>query len=106
MGTIADQLEVRASRIRGRGVFARCAIPRGAVVLAIDDSDIVDPADPERAKLIGAEPNHCDYLPDGTIVRMREPEVYINHSCDPNVFVIALGRRRFVAAMRDIVPGG
>jgi uncharacterized protein len=105
MDAIGDLLDVRASRIKGRGVFARGAIPRGALVLAIDDSEVVDPADPEQAKLIGAEPNHCDYLPDGTIVHMREPEACMNHSCDPNVFVIALERRRFVAAMRDSAPG-
>ncbi len=100
-----DLVEVRASKIKGRGVFARNAVPRGTVILAIDDSDIVDPQDPEQAKLIGAEPNHCDYLPDGTITRMRPPEVFINHSCDPNVFVLSVGGRRFVSAMNDIVPG-
>jgi hypothetical protein len=100
-----DLLEVRQSPIRGRGVFVKWATPRGSIVLAIDDSDVVDPDDPEQRKLIGAEPNHCDYLPDGTVVHWKEPEVLINHSCEPNVHVAAVGGHRFVAAMRDIAAG-
>jgi hypothetical protein len=100
-----ELLEVRPSPIRGRGVFATRAIPQGTILLAIDDSDVVDPDDPEQRKLIGAEPNHCDYLPDGTITRMKEPEVLINHSCEPNVYVAAVDTHRFVAAMRDIPAG-
>lgn len=96
--------ETRQSRIHGTGVFATVRIPRGEVVLEIDDSRTVDDCHPIREDL-GEKRHHCDYLPDGTTVLMQEPERYINHSCDPNVFVYSVGRTRFVLACRDIMPG-
>jgi len=73
------------------------------VILAIDDSVVVTKDDPVLGKCIGAEPDHCDYLPDGTVVLMQEPECYINHSCDPNVYIYSVGKQRFVLAMCDII---
>ena len=36
---------------------------------------------------------------------MQSPERYINHGCDPNVYVYTLAADRFVLAMRDIAGG-
>lgn len=66
---------------------------------------VVNPDDPVLGKLIGGEPDHCDYLPDGTVVLWQEPECYINHSCDPNVYVYAVDKDRFMLAMRDVSTG-
>ena len=96
--------ETRNSTIHGTGVFTRDRIPRGAVVLQVDDSRIVDDDHPIREDM-GENRDHCDYLPDGTTVLMAEPERYINHSCDPNVFVYSVDGTRFVLALRDISPG-
>ena len=100
-----SKTEVRASRILGSGVFASRPLARGEVILHIDDSVVVRPDDPILGKLIGGEPDYCDYLPDGTIVLMQEPERFINHSCDPNVYVYFLDKDRFVVAMREIAAG-
>jgi uncharacterized protein len=92
------------SAIQGEGVFAVRAIESGAVVLRLDDSRIVDSSHPlrvEEAELA----IHRDFLPDGTIVLMRPPERYINHSCEPNCFVYSAGRHRFLLAGRDLAAG-
>jgi uncharacterized protein len=99
------KVTVRASPIKGKGVFATRPMATGEVVLRIDDSVVVDPKDPVLGKLIGGEPDPCDYLPDGTAILMQEPERYINHGCDPNVYVYTLGKDRFILAMRDIAAG-
>ncbi len=98
-------VEVRDSKIKGKGVFAACYVAEGEVILRIDDSVVVRRDDPVLGKLIGGEPDHRDYLPDGTIILMQEPERYINHSCDPNVYIYTLDKDRFVLAMRDIAAG-
>lgn len=92
------------SAIHGTGVFAREPIRCGEVVLRIDDSRIVDDAHPVREDL-GEDPDHCDWLPDGTIVLMQAPERYINHSCDPNVYAYSVDYERFIIARRDIAAG-
>lgn len=48
--------------------------------------------------------SHCDYF-DNKIVLMQSPEVYINHSCDPNTYVKTIDGIRKVLAMRDIKTG-
>ena len=92
------------SGIHGTGVFAVERIARGEVVLEIDDTRIVDDEHPVREDL-GEDGDHCDCLPDGTTTLMAPPERYINHSCDPNVFVYSVGRTRYVLALREISTG-
>ena len=99
------KVEVRDSKIKGKGVFATRLIAKGEVILAIDDSVVISPDDPVLSKLIGSEPDPCDYLPDGTVILMQEPERYINHSCNPNVYIHTANRDRFILAMRDISTG-
>jgi len=98
------KVTVGESSIQGQGVFAARPLARGEVVLRIDDSRVVDEDRPLREEL-GENPDHCDYLPDGTTVLMEEPERYINHSCEPNVFVYSAGKERYLLAMRDVGRG-
>lgn len=92
------------SAIHGTGGFAIEAIPRGDVVLVMDDSQVLDDESPSGED-IGENAVHMDWLPDGTAVIQAEPERFINHSCDPNVFVYSVNRVRFVVAVRDIPAG-
>ena len=47
----------------------------------------------------------CDYLQNGKVVLMQEPEKYINHSCDPDVYIKTVDGVRKVIAMRNIKCG-
>jgi SET domain-containing protein len=97
-------LVVAPSPIQGQGVFATEAIDRGAVILGVDDSRVLDQAHPLRPR-DGESSIHCDYLPDGTVTLMRSPECYINHCCEPNSYIYSAGRERFLLAMRAIAAG-
>jgi len=74
------------------------------VIHRIDDSRVVDDEHPIRPDL-EENAEHCDWLPDGTTVLMQRPAGYINHGCDPNVFVYSVSRQRFILAMRGIAVG-
>ena len=97
-------VEVRPSAIQGQGVFAMQAIRRGAVLLQIDDSRVVDSTHPLQSEQ-GEDAIHRDFLPDGTVVLMQSPERYINHSCDPNAYFYSAGRTRYVLAKCDLKAG-
>ncbi len=96
-----SEVLVKDSLIAGKGVFATQNILKDTEVLAIDDSNEVSNPEtvPEEHK------DHLDYLANGKIVLMQSPEVYINHSCDPNTYVKTIDGKRRVIAMRDISSG-
>ena len=71
----------------------------GEIVLAIDDSRIVDEARPLAS---GDDARHCDYLAGGKVVLMQAPERHINHSCNPNTYVKTVDGKRLVVALREI----
>ncbi len=95
-------VEIKNSNIQGKGVYACKNFKNGSCVLKIDDSHVITDITTltkEQYEL------HCDYLSDGTVILMQEPEVYINHSCDPNTYVKTINKVREVLAMRDIKAG-
>ncbi len=85
---------VYGSGINGKGVFASRNFSDGEIVLVIDDSYIIDPEHP----IPPGEEHHCDYLESGRTVWMQIPECFINHSCDPNVFV-----RTSTTGLREVI---
>jgi hypothetical protein len=89
---------VNSSSIQGMGVYSLKDFRKGQVVLEIDDTHLI--TDPKSLSNEEYE-SHCDYF-DNKIVLMQSPEVYINHSCDPNTYVKTIGGIRKVLAMRDI----
>jgi uncharacterized protein len=99
-----SRVAVAGSRIQGRGVFAVEALRRNHVILRVDDSRVVDEEHPLREDC-GEFARHRDFLPDGTVTLMQSPERYINHSCEPNVYIYSANRERFLLAKRDIAPG-
>ncbi len=101
MNCMKNNVEVKKSTKQGKGVFACKDFKKGDLVLEIDDSHIVT----DESKLTKEQYEcHCDYLAD-KVVLMQEPEVYINHSCDPNVYVKTEKGIRNVYALRDIKEG-
>jgi len=96
-----EKVFVKGSSIQGKGVYASKSFKNGEIVLVIDDSHVV--IDPSK---LTKEQNEydCDYLANGKVVLMQEPEKYINHSCDPNTYVKTINGVRQVLAMHDIKP--
>lgn len=95
-----NKAHTSTSSIQGTGVLISQDIQKGEIILAIDDTRIVDenhPIDPSK----GEKELHCDWL-GKTVVLMQKPERYINHSCDPNTFVKTINKIRYVLALEDI----
>jgi len=102
-----EDVSVGESKIQGRGVFTQKSFLEGEPVLVIDDSDLVR----DRSRLTPEEEISIDVFvtPDGRqkTTRMKPPEKFINHSCDPNSYVLTdmkSGVRR-VWALRNIGKG-
>jgi hypothetical protein len=95
---------VGESRIHGIGVIATRGFAEGETVLTIDDTRVVDEANPLRPEL-GEFDYHCDYLANGLVVLMDSPERHINSSCDPNTYVKTIQGVRHVLALGSIRAG-
>lgn len=98
---MSEEVLVKDSPIAGKGVFAAQHIPKDTRILTINDShEIADPETvPEEHK------EHLDFLANGKIILMQSPEVFINHSCDPNTYIKTTDGKRHLIAMRDILSG-
>lgn len=90
---------LKRSKIQGNGVFANRDFKKNETILLIDDSDVV--ADPSKLTEKQFQFD-CDYLANGKVVLMKEPERSINHSCDPNSYVKTIDNIRHVLAMKNI----
>jgi SET domain-containing protein len=105
-----QNLSVRASRIHGRGVYARRPIAAGTRVIEYRGERIS--SDEAEARYPGdfSGPHHTFLfsLDDGTIVdaaHRGNAARWINHSCRPNCETVLDGGRIYVESLRDIAPG-
>ncbi len=95
---MANNVIIKNSPMQGKGVFASHDIKTGDFVLKVDDSHVVT----DESKLTKEQHEFdLDYF-DGKTIYMQEPEKYINHSCNPTVYVKAENGMRNVYAMRNI----
>jgi SET domain-containing protein len=101
----APRIEVRESRVHGRGVYATKPIPKGARIIEytgqrVPWEDAPDDENNPHTFLFGLE--------SGEVIN---PEIggndarWINHCCDPNCEAIEEGDRIFIYAMRHIEAG-
>lgn len=98
---MGNKVKVGVSKLHGKGIFANRNIRKSEIILDIDDSCVVE----DPSKLTQKQLDYkCDFLPD-KIVMMQPPEVYINHSCDPNTFVKTVKGVRKVIALKNISKG-
>ncbi len=93
---------VKPSPIHGKGVFAAVDFKAGDRILRRDDSRLVTDESPLAE---GEWVYHCDWIADGRVVYVQEPERYTNHSCDPNSVGEAMEGVRYCVARRDIRAG-
>jgi len=96
-------VEVGASSIEGLGLFASRPFRAGERIRQINVVREITPNAPLREEH-GERADHCDY-PNGKVVLLGAPDRHINHSCDPNAYVLYEGERSFFVARRDIAAG-
>lgn len=103
-----SDVEVRTSRIEGKGLFARALIPAGTAVSRMGGRLATDAelqAAFAAAALDPAHPYIDTYTVDDglhLILPPRRPNGYGNHGCDPNLWWID---GYTLAARRDVGPG-
>ena len=94
-------IEVRNSKIGGKGIFTTDFLPKHSVILKVNFVREItkdQPLDPTK----GEQFDHCHWLPDGRQMLVSEPECYTNNCCSPNAFLYSFNRRYYVLGMRDI----
>ena len=100
------RIEVRESRVHGRGVYAIKLIPKGARIIEYTGKRVLwehapdDLADPHTF-LFGLD-NGTEVIDPTTGGNEAR---WINHSCDPNCEAIEEDERVFIYALRDLQPG-
>jgi len=98
-----NDVEAKASSIEGLGAFAARSFRAGERIRQMNVVREITPDSPLREEL-GERADHCDY-PNGKIVLLGAPDRYINHSCNPNAYVLYEGEHSFLVARRDITAG-
>ena len=96
-------VEVKPSLIEGKGVFAARPLHSGERIRRVNVIREVTPESPLREEL-GELLDHCSY-PDGKVVLWGAPDRYVNHSCDPNAWVLYEGDACYLVARRDVAAG-
>jgi SET domain-containing protein len=94
---------VQPSGIEGLGLFAARSFFNGERIRNISVVREITSVDPIRPEA-GERADHCDY-PDGKVVLLGFPDRHVNHSCDPNAFVVYTGTVSAFVARRDISCG-
>jgi SET domain-containing protein len=105
---VAGKLEVRGSRIYGRGCFALTALPARKKI-ALYAGETIRGSRRIEARLRGQDSIKVIRLADDLAVDGAvggDETAFINHSCDPNAFMrIVPGEKVAFFALRDISPG-
>lgn len=99
-------VEVKASRIHGKGLFARRPLAARRKIGELSGELI--PHGEARRRAAGASVVAIVEFDDGTALdasRSANPFRYVNHSCAPNAFIRLYRRRVEFYALRAIAPG-
>jgi hypothetical protein len=105
------RIEVRASGVHGKGVFARRPIARGSRVVEYRGEIITWEEALRRHPHDPSQPNHTFYfhIDDGRVIDGRvqgNAARWINHACSPNCESDQDDDGRvWIEALRDIAPG-
>ena len=102
-GCLVSGVEARPSPIEGLGLFATRPFALGQRIRRVNVVREVTDERPLREDL-GERAEHCDY-PDDKVVLVGFPDRHLNHSCDPNVFVLYQRDATYLVARRAIAPG-
>ncbi|MGA8709574.1 MAG: SET domain-containing protein-lysine N-methyltransferase [Steroidobacteraceae bacterium] len=105
-----DMIEIRRSRLHGRGVFALRRVRKGTRVIEYLGDRVSHKEADRRYDNKRSEDNHTFlFIVDrGVVIDAGcngNDSRYINHSCDPNCESVIEDRRVFIEAVRTIQPG-
>lgn len=109
-GTIKGRLQVRASGVHGKGVFALVPIRKDELVVEYVGEVITWDEALRRHPHDPSQPDHTFYfhLSDELVIDGNvdgNASKWINHSCDPNVEADDESGQVYLMALRDIRPG-
>jgi hypothetical protein len=109
-GTIKGRLQVRASGVHGKGVFALVPIRKDELVVEYVGEVITWDEALRRHPHDPSQPDHTFYfhLSDELVIDGNvdgNASKWINHSCDPNVEADDESGQVYLMALRDIQPG-
>ncbi|HEY6806174.1 MAG TPA: SET domain-containing protein-lysine N-methyltransferase [Pyrinomonadaceae bacterium] len=82
----SNSIEIRESRIQGRGVYAKRAFDAGEIVLRWDLSHTI--SNDQLATLPDDERRYTHPLDEHRTLIVQAPERFVNHSCAPNTEVL------------------
>ena len=103
--TMTEPFMIGPSSIHGLGGFARVPLARGMRIVEYLGEKITKAESIRRCQAQNGCIFHLDdeFDLDGAVG--GNPARYLNHSCAPNCEAVGEGRRIWVVALRDIVPG-
>jgi SET domain-containing protein len=109
-GNNSFPIEVRRSRIQGRGVFATRRIRKGQRIIEYTGERITDEQADQRYNDAAMKRHHTFLfkVEDNLVVdadRGGNAARFINHSCDPNCEAVIEGEQIYIEAIRNIQPG-
>jgi len=94
-----NSVEIRKSKINGKGTYALKDFKKGDVVIIWSPKKMVNKE--KMSKISRNDQNHSTYTGDNKYIIMGSPERFVNHSCDANTFV----KNRKDIAKRKIKKG-
>ncbi len=96
-------VDLKPSPIEGLGVFAARSFRTGERIRRVNVVREVTRESAIREEL-DERVEHCAY-PDGKVVLWGTPDRHVNHSCDPNAWLLYEGDVCFLVARREVEPG-
>ena len=104
------RIEVRASGVHGKGVYARRPLAAGERIVEYKGERISWPEAQRRHPHDPSDPNHTFYfhIDDERVIDAKyggNAARWINHSCAPNCESDVVGDRVFIKALHDLLPG-
>jgi uncharacterized protein len=100
-----SHIEVRPSRIHGKGVFAKKRLPSRRKIGELT-GELISIREARRRAKRAAIVTIVEFEDDKALDAASDPCLrYVNHSCAPNTFLRRANRRVELYALRDIRPG-
>jgi uncharacterized protein len=104
--SLAPGIGVARSRIDGKGCFATAKFCRDQQI-AEYIGEKISLAEAERRRRAPGKKSICDVDSQWSIDGRRggNGTQYVNHSCEPNSYLVISEGRAFLHALREIIPG-